>query len=96
MTADNHECNNLICANCKQNRDVVHLCFMRPLKEVLPVISYYKYFMILRQLKIRSILKSPHYTYLISSACNSSVRTAKMRKTAETVCDAFKRSTRSG
>ena len=30
-----HECNKLFCANCKQNRDVGHVCYMRPLMDVL-------------------------------------------------------------
>jgi len=33
---ENHKCNKLICATCNQNRDVGHLCYMRPLKDVLP------------------------------------------------------------
>jgi len=36
MTHETHECNKLFCANCKQNRQVGHLCYMRPLKDVLP------------------------------------------------------------
>ena len=40
MTDDRHECNKLFCANCKQNRDAGHLCYMRLLKDVLPDASY--------------------------------------------------------
>ena len=36
VTDDSHECNKLFCANCKQNRDVGHLCYMKSLKDVLP------------------------------------------------------------
>jgi len=36
VTGDSHECNNRYCANCKQNRDVGHLFYMRRLKDVLP------------------------------------------------------------
>jgi hypothetical protein len=32
----NHECNKFYCKICSQNRDVGHLCYMRPLKDVLP------------------------------------------------------------
>jgi len=39
VTGDTHECNKLFCANCKQNTDVGHLCYMRPLKDVLPSAS---------------------------------------------------------
>jgi len=35
VTDDRHEFNKLFCANCKQNRDAGHLCYMRPLKDVL-------------------------------------------------------------
>jgi len=31
-----HEFKKVYCANFKQNRDVGHLCYMRPLKDVLP------------------------------------------------------------
>ena len=36
MTQGNNECNKRFCHNCKQNRDVDHLCCMRPLKDALP------------------------------------------------------------
>jgi len=36
VTDARHECNKLFCANRKQNRDVGHLCYMKPLKDVLP------------------------------------------------------------
>jgi len=36
VTVDKHECNKVFCVNCKQNRDVGHLCYMRPLKDELP------------------------------------------------------------
>ena len=36
VTHGNHECNKRFCGNCKQNRDVDHLYYMRPLKDVLP------------------------------------------------------------
>ena len=51
VTDDSHECNKLFCANCKQNREVGHLCYMRPLKDVylVQVIRYYTYFTTLYQ-----------------------------------------------
>jgi len=36
VTDPRHECNKVFCANCKQNRDVGHLCYMKPWKDVLP------------------------------------------------------------
>jgi len=39
VTDARHERNKLFCANCKQNRDVGHLCYMKQLKDVLPVAS---------------------------------------------------------
>jgi len=36
VTHDRHECNKVFCANYMQNRDVGHLCYMRPLKDMLP------------------------------------------------------------
>ena len=37
VTGDSHEYNKRYCANCKQNRHVGHLCYMRPLKDVFPI-----------------------------------------------------------
>ena len=36
VTDARHECNKVFCANCKQNRDMGNLCYMKPLKDVLP------------------------------------------------------------
>jgi len=36
VTDARHECNKVYCANCKQNRNVDHLCYLKPLKDVLP------------------------------------------------------------
>ena len=36
VTDARHKCNKVFCANCKLNRDVGHLCYMKPLKDVLP------------------------------------------------------------
>jgi len=36
VTDARHECNKVFCANCKKNRDVGHLCYIKPLKNVLP------------------------------------------------------------
>ena len=71
-------------------RDLLRTCCLAQ------VIRYYKYFMNLGLLKIRGTLISPHYTYLIAYACNSSLRSAKMWKTAETACGAARGSSRSG
>ena len=39
MTPGNHECNKRLCDNCKENKEIGHLCYMRPLKEALPSAS---------------------------------------------------------
>jgi hypothetical protein len=31
-----HECYQRFCENCKEDRDVDHMCYMRPLKDALP------------------------------------------------------------
>jgi len=36
VTRGNRECNERCCEICNQNRNVGNLCFMRPLKDVLP------------------------------------------------------------
>ena len=36
VTSENHECNKRFCQKSKQNKEAGHLCFMRPLKNVLP------------------------------------------------------------
>jgi len=40
VTNARHECNKVFCANCKQKKDVGHLCFMITLYDVLPDVSY--------------------------------------------------------
>ena len=35
MTHEKHECNKRFCDNCKQNKEIGHLCYMRPLKNTL-------------------------------------------------------------
>ena len=86
---DVHEFNKRYGANCKQNRDVGHLCNMRPLKDVLSdacdkvLYVFYDF----QTTQIRSTLTRPQHTYLIWSGNNSSVRSAKVRKTVVTMCD---------
>jgi hypothetical protein len=36
ITRKNHECFKPFCVNCSQNREIGHLCYMQPLKNVLP------------------------------------------------------------
>jgi len=31
-----HECTKRYCDSCKQNKEVGHLCYMGPMKDVLP------------------------------------------------------------
>jgi len=42
VTHENHECNKRFCDNCKEKKEIGHLCYMRPLKDALPpqVIRY--------------------------------------------------------
>ena len=35
MTRENHECNKRFCDNCKENKEIGQLCYMRPLKDAL-------------------------------------------------------------
>ena len=92
-----HECNKVFCAICTQNRDIGHLCYMRPLKDVLPitcdkVLSEFFYFETTQNMRF-SDKPTLHVPDL---ACNSFVRGAKMRKTCKTACDAAWVSTRTG
>jgi len=97
VTADRHECNKLFRANCKQNRDVGHLCIMRPLRDVLPDASDKELYVFYDFETTQNTKYSNKATlhYLIFSAFSSSVRNAKMRKTVESACDAVRGSTRS-
>ena len=83
LTHGNHECNKRFCDKCKENREVGHLCYMRPLKKALPpqVIRYYTYSVILRRPKIPSTRTMISYTYLLSSACNTFVPGTRKGKT---------------
>jgi len=36
VTHENHECNKRLCDNCKENKEIGRLCYMRPLKDALP------------------------------------------------------------
>jgi hypothetical protein len=36
VTRKNHECFNPFCANCKQNMEIIHLCYMQPINNELP------------------------------------------------------------
>ena len=37
VTHENYECNKRFCDNCKRNKEIGYLCYMRPLKHVLPL-----------------------------------------------------------
>jgi len=39
VTRENHECNKRFCDNCNQTKEIGHLCYMRPLKDALPLES---------------------------------------------------------
>ena len=87
MTLANHECNKQFCDNCKENKDISQLCYMRPLKDALPHASdkVIYLFMISKQPKLQSSRLRKSYTYLTSSAFSISVRDARMWRIA---CDA--------
>jgi len=97
VTSAKHECYKRFCGNCKENKDIRHLCYMKPLKDTLPARSdkVRTYSMILRRLRIQSTWTSLNYTYLISSARSSSAHDARTRKT-ETARYAVGGSTYSG
>jgi hypothetical protein len=39
MTDANHEYHKQFCEKCKLNRDVDHMCYMRPLRDALPAVG---------------------------------------------------------
>ena len=99
MTDDRHECNKLFCVNCKQNRDAGHLCYMRPLKDVLPYASdkilYVFYDFETTQNTKYSEKATLHVPDLVCvqqfcSQCEAA------GETVESACDAVRGSTRSG
>jgi len=82
---------------CKKNKEIVHLCYMRPLKDELHTASD----KVLTSFSISEIPKPPrtrpriNYMYLTPSACNSFVRAASILKTG-TACDAVRGNIRPG
>jgi hypothetical protein len=38
VTDASQECHKRFCENCKQNRDVNHMCYLRPLRDALPAV----------------------------------------------------------
>jgi len=78
VTYQKHGCNKRFCDKFKQKKELCHLLYTRPLKDALPprVISYSTYSTIFNILKIIGTERLRSYTYIISSACNSSVRDA--------------------
>jgi len=81
VTRENHECNKRFCQNYKQNIVAGHLCFMRPLKNMLPAGDRVLYvFSISRPLRTRDIRKRPRYSFQIFSVYSSIVRSARMWK----------------
>ena len=97
VTHEEREYNQRLCDNCNQNKEIRHLCCMRPMKDALPpqVIRYCTYSMMSKLHKILGTRTRLSYTYLISSACFSSVRDARTRET-KIACDAVRGSTLSG
>jgi len=96
LTHGNHEFNKRFFENCKQNRDVDHLCYIRPLKDVLhsagdKVLHVFYDF---ETTQNTSYADKANYTYITLSVSNNSAHSAKTRKT-ESTCDAANGSTRS-
>jgi len=78
-----HDCSKRYCEKCKQKREVGHLCYVRPLKDIFPanagkVLYAFYYFETTKISAIPILLK---HVCLISSACNSFVRGERTRKT---------------
>jgi len=97
VTLRNHECNKRFCENFKENRNVGHLCYMRPLKNALPstvdkVLYVFYDFETSQNTGTRTRL---NYTYVFPSACKNSVLVARTWKT-ETACFTVGGSIRSG
>jgi len=82
VTPGKNDFNKRFCNNCKQNKEIGGLCYMRPLKEALPsqVIRWFTFSTISRPPKIPSTRTRLSYTYLISSVCSSSVHGARTWK----------------
>jgi len=83
VTHEKHECYKTFCDICKENKEIGHLCYMKPLKEALPPAGdkvLYVFYDFERS-KIPSMRTTVSYTYLISSAFSSFVLDARTRKT---------------
>ena len=98
VTDARHECNKLYCANCKQNRNVDHLCYLKPLKDVLPdandkVLYLFYDFETTQNTKYsdKATLHVPDLVCL-QQFCSQ----CKMWKTVGCACDAVRGSTPSG
>jgi len=81
MMHKNHECYKRYCKICMQNKEVGHLCFMRPLWNVLPARDRVLYvFYDFEMTQDTNILIRRWYMNLISSGYNSSVPNARTCK----------------
>jgi len=78
-----NDCNKRYCKKCKQNREVGHLYYMRPLKDIymLTQTRNCTYFMISRIHKISGIPIIQYHMCLNSSECNSILRGVRKSKT---------------
>ena len=98
VTDARHESNKVLCANCKQNKVVGHLCYMKPFKDVLPDASdkvlYVFYDFETTQNTKYSANATLHVRDMV--CVQLCVRSAKMWKTVKSACDAVRGSTRSG
>jgi len=75
---ENHECNIRYCKNCNENKEVVHLCYMRPFKNVLPACD--KLFYVFYDFQTTQNTKfsdRASYMFQILFGCSSFVRSAR-------------------
>ena len=89
MTHENHDCKKRFCENCKENRDLDHLCYMRPMKDALPTAGEKVHYVFddFGTTQNKGYADKATLQYLTLSVCNSSSHSARMRK-KETACDA--------
>jgi hypothetical protein len=89
LTHGNHECNKRYCKICSQNRDVGHLCYMRPVKDFLPANAnnvlyiFYEF----EATQTRPIPTRQKKMCLNSSVCNSFVRDVRKSNTVVSIVD---------
>ena len=76
LSGINHDCSIRYYHTCKQNRATGHLCYLRPLKDVLPpnADNVYYIFYDFQATQMWHIPTRPKHMYLTFSACSSFAR----------------------